>query len=167
MDSTQLSDEGQVYQLDKLMEETRSLAAKYRAATGQTLPVTHDLACYDAIRLLGLIVPEELEAGIDAIQEIEDATDKFTIKGRVQFSNAKGKQQRIGQLNLDSQWTACLLVLLNDDYLPTLILRTDRNIIEEVMASKPANKRGAMTVAQFRKIATVIWENLAEPENVD
>ena len=157
MNNIAKTDEGQVYQLDKLMEETRSLAAKYRDATGQTLPVSHDLACYDAIRLLGLSAPDGTEAGIDAIRTHESQTDKYTIKGRVQFSSAKGKQQRVGQINLEADWQYCLLVLMNDEYLPTVILQADYHSLEKALADKSGNKRGAMSVAQFRKVASTIW----------
>jgi len=155
-----------VYQLDKLMEETRSLAAKYRAGTGQTLPVTHDLACYDAIRLLDLNRPVEVEAGIDAIKTSDSEPEllKYNIKGRVQFSNVRTKQQRIGQLNLDADWNLCLLVIMEDDYFPTLILAASRDSIDEVLKDKPANKRGAMTVAQFRIISELVWEKEASAE---
>ena len=43
-----------VYKLDKLMAETRRLAAEYRRSTGSTLPVSAELAKFDAISLLGL-----------------------------------------------------------------------------------------------------------------
>ena len=158
MNTATASDEKDIYQLDVLMEETRSLAAKYRAATGQTLPVSHDLACYDAMRILGLSAPLSPEAGIDAIKVTEKGQDKFVIKGRVQFSNAKGKQQRIGQLNLDADWQVVILVLMDDDYLPTTILASDKARISEVLAEKTANKRGAMTVAQFRRLADTVWQ---------
>ncbi len=157
MDSTQLKDGTQIYQLDKLMEETRSLAAKYRSATGQTLPVSHDLACYDAIRLLNLQPPETVEAGVDAISNTDDRV-KYTIKGRVQFSNTKGRQQRIGQINLDADWGVCLLVLLDDEYQPTTILEATKETISTVLSEKPVNKRGAMTVAQFHKLADIVWQ---------
>lgn len=154
--STQ-SDELDIYQLDKLMEETRSLAAKYRAATGQTLPVSHDLACYDASRLLDLSHPVSQESGIDAIKQQDSEQEKYVIKGRVQFSNVKTKQQRIGQLNMDADWQFVILVLMDDDYLPTQMLRCSNETIREVLADKPVNKRGAMTVAQFRRIADIVW----------
>lgn len=161
MNTAPASDQKELYQLDKLMEETRSLAAKYRAATGQTLPVSHDLACYDAMRILGLIAPVTTEASVDALKVTDDGQQKYAIKGRVQFSNVKGKQQRIGQLNLDADWQVVLLVLMDDDYLPTSILSSTKAQIAEVLAEKAANKRGAMTVAQFRRLAESVWQ--AEP----
>jgi hypothetical protein len=40
--------------IDKLMAEARRLAVEYRQTTGKTLPVTSEIAVYDAIRLLNL-----------------------------------------------------------------------------------------------------------------
>lgn len=148
----------EVYKLDKLMEETRQLAAKYRDATGQPLPVSHDLACYDAIRYLSLEAPEKPESGVDAIGTGAQEGLKFQIKGRVHFSNTKGKQQRIGQLNLEGGWDICLLVILNEDYQSEEILAADKAAIQNAIGDKKINKRGAMTVSQFRAIAEVIWQ---------
>jgi len=156
------SDERDIYQLDKLMEETRSLAGKYRAGTGQTLPVSHDLACYDAMRLLGLSEPESQEAGVDAIKVTGNTIEKYHIKGRVQFSDVRVKQQRIGQLNLNADWQVVVLVLLDDDYMPTSILSCSHEAVAEVLGDKPTNKRGAMTVAQFRRIADCAWQSDTE-----
>jgi len=153
-----------VYQLDILMEETRQLASKYRDATGQPLPVSHDLACYDAIRYLKLGTPEKVEASVDAISTSDSADvipkdQKIQIKGRVQFISAKGKQQRIGQLNLDGNWDYCLLVLLNENYDSDVILAASKATILEAIGDKKINKRGAMTVSQFRAIADTVWKN--------
>ncbi len=157
----------ELYQLDKLMEETRQLAAKYKDATGQPLPVSHDLACYDAIRLLNLRQPEQPEAGIDAIGAGELEGQKFQIKGRVHFQNLKGKQQRIGQLSLDGSWDICLLVILNEDYQSEDIFAADKNTIAAALGDKKVNKRGAMTVAQFKAISESVWslesEQVEEP----
>ena len=155
----------EVYQLDKLMEETRQLASKYRDATGQPLPVSHDLACYDAMRYLNLRTPEKTEASVDAVGADVLGGQKFQIKGRVQFPNLKGKQQRIGQLNLDGNWDICLLVLLNDSYQAEEILAADKETICEAIGDKKINKRGAMTVSQFRAIAESIW--IAQQQDVD
>ena len=155
----------ELYQLDTLMEETRQLAAKYRDATGQPLPVSHDLACYDAIRLLNLKTSDKTEAGVDAIGLDELADKKFQIKGRVHFANMKGKQQRIGQMNLEGVWDICLLVILNEDYHAAEILAADKETIVEAIGDKKINKRGAMTVSQYRAIAEQVW--LMEQQDSD
>jgi len=157
----------ELYQLDKLMEETRQLAAKYRDATGQPLPVSHDLACYDAVRYLNLKTADKPEASVDAIGLGELEGHKFQIKGRVQFNNLKGKQQRIGQMNLEGNWDVCLLVLLKDDYHAEVILAADKMAIREAIGDKKINKRGAMTVSQFRAIAEPVWSTEQQEADVD
>ena len=157
----------EIYQLDKLMEETRQLAAKYRDATGQPLPVSHDLACYDAIRYLNLKTPEKPEASIDAYGIGDLEGQKFQIKGRVQFSNTKGKQQRLGQMNLEGNWDVCLVVILKEDYHAEVILAANEMVIQKAIGDKKINKRGAMTVSQFRAIAEPVWLSDAQDADVD
>lgn len=141
-----------IYDLDKLMSETRKLAGEYRKTTGQTLPVTADLANYDAIRLLELETPEEKIAGIDAIKDGK----KYQIKGRVLFGDEK-KGQRVGQINLGGQWDAVLLVLFNGMYQPTVILEASREVLEPVVNLK-SNPRGALTVGRFQSLSTQLWQ---------
>lgn len=43
-----------IYSIDKLMHETRQLAAKYHQTTGTALPVTGEIARFDAAKALGL-----------------------------------------------------------------------------------------------------------------
>jgi hypothetical protein len=148
----------EVYQLDTLMSETRDLAAKYRQATGQTLPVSHDLACYDAIRILNLAEPEETEASVDALDKSSEPPVKIQIKARVMFASNKGKQQRIGQLSLPGNWQRTLLVLLDEQYQTQHIYQAERTAIEAALADKPVNKRGAMTVPRFKAIAECVYD---------
>ncbi len=83
----------------------------------------------------------------------------------MQLTSSRGKQQRIGQLNLEGNWDICLLVLLNEDYESQEILAADKEIIREAIGNKKINKRGAMTVSQFKAIADTIW--VAEQQDVD
>ncbi len=140
------------YDLDKLMFETRRLAGEYRKTTGQTLPVTADLANYDAVRLLGLTVPEEKVSGVDAVQ----GEKKILIKGRVLFGNEK-KGQRLGQINLAGHWDSVILVLFNDEYQPTEMLEATREQIEPVVAGK-SNPRGSLTVGRFKSFSNQVWQ---------
>lgn len=144
------------YSVDKLTAEARRLAADYRRATGKTLPLSGEIAVNDALRLLGLELPDEVTAGCDAVRRTGTGTVRVQIKGRVVFEEGKGAA-RIGQLKLDQQWDETVLVLMDDDYEPFEIYRADRAAIESVLEKKAANKRGAMTVAQFRIIAQCVW----------
>ena len=56
-----------VYSLDKLISETRRLAAEYKRSTGQSLPVSGEIARHDAARILDLTLCEPRTGGVDAI----------------------------------------------------------------------------------------------------
>ncbi len=152
------------YSVDVLMQQARQLAANYRRATGKTLAgVSGELSSYDAVRLLHL-EPVADQIGYEAVgteQSGDLQGEKVQIKGRTIFSDAKTSQQRIGQLKMEQNWDSVVLVLLNDDYEPFEIYEIDRatlsdNIIDP--QSKKA-KKGAMTVARFKKIATLAWSD--------
>ena len=144
------------YSMSKLTEEARRLAAEYRRATGKTLPLSPEIAVNDAIRLLGMAQSDD--EGCDAVYESEGRLKRVVVKGRAIFDESKNAQ-RIGQLKMDKAWDEALLVLMDEDYQTTEIYRATRNKMDEVLAEKPANKRGVMTVKQFKIIAEKAWPN--------
>jgi len=149
----------EVYNLDRLMAQTRALAAEYRRATGKTLPVTTELAVHDAIRLLELEPAPAAAAGYDAIQRESGRRHKVLIKGRAIFDPGK-RRQRIGQLNLAADWDRLVLVLLDERYEPTEIYRLERAIIEQLEARLNASRRarrGLLSVARARSIGDLCW----------
>lgn len=121
-----------------------------------------ELAVYDAIRLLHL-APAPDQIGYEAVGT-ENSGDlegeNIQIKGRTIFSDSKNKNaQRLGQLKMEQAWDSVVLVLMDDDYEPFEIYEIDRatlsdNVLDPV--SKKARK-SAMTVARFKKIATLSW----------
>ncbi|MFN4289277.1 MAG: hypothetical protein ACOY3E_01915 [Pseudomonadota bacterium] len=145
------------YDVDKLMAEARRLAADYHKATGQTLPLSNEIARHDAIRLLGLQLPAEPIAGVDAIGEGERAGLKIQIKGRVMFEESRTRQ-RIGQLGFDGQWDRVVLVLMDENYQPMELIEASRDSLSAALADIKPNKRGAMTVARFRNLGRVVWQ---------
>jgi hypothetical protein len=142
------------------MDETRRLAAEYRRATGKPLAVSSELAVYDAARLLDLAIAEDVQAGIDAIGQVgERQGRRYQIKARTIFDEAKGGQ-RIGQLKVEQEWDAVLLVLMDENYEPFEIYEADRATLEEALAEaqkSKRSKRGAMSVARFKIIAQLAW----------
>lgn len=138
------------------MAEARRLAAEYRRVTGKTLPLSGEIAVNDAIRLLQLELPVTSADGCDAIRRQGEQLQKLQVKARVMFEEHKSGY-RLGQLKLDRPWDALLLVLLDDQYEPVEIYEADRASIERVMAGKDKNKRGSMTVAQFKIIGRRVW----------
>jgi hypothetical protein len=149
-----------VYAVDKLIEQTRKLAAEYRQMTGQPLPVTAEIANFDAARLLELEIIQPPPGGYDAVglQPPREGL-RYQIKGRAIFDEKKGGQ-RIGQLKLEQPWDAVLLVLLDEQYQPSEIYEAGREQIEAAMSAADEGsrgKRGAMSVARFRHIASLVW----------
>ena len=156
------------YSVDVLMQQARQLAANYRRATGKTLAgVSGELSTYDAIRLLHL-APAPNQIGYEAIGTEDSGdlcNDKIQIKGRTIFSDSK-TTYRIGQLKMEQDWDSVVLVLLNDDYEPFEVYEIDRETLSENVIDKQSKKakKGAMTVARFKKIATLAWSNEWESE---
>ncbi len=157
-----------LYSIDKLMHETRQLAARYRQTTGTTLPITGEIARFDAAKALGLTLHDNLNSSYDAIGKSGRlANQKVVIKGRAIFDSSKSAP-RIGQLNPAQDWDGALLVLFDEGYQPVEIYYASKDIIEETLQQRDSNrkKRGAMSIAQFKIIGERLWtaENGVEAE---
>ncbi len=155
--------ESNTYSVNVLMEQARTLAANYRKTTGKTLPgVSGELAVYDAIRLLKLTSVDDnlpYEAiGTEDSGDLEN--ERIQIKARTIFSDSKGSP-RMGQVKVSEHWDSVVLVLMNDEYEPFEMYEIDRPTLEDNIAEKDSSrgKRGAMTVARFKKIATLAWSS--------
>lgn len=148
-----------VYALDRLLAETRRLAADYRAATGKVLPVSAEIAVYDAIRLLGL-EPAPAGSAHDAERVRDGVRERVLVKGRVVFDPQRGGQ-RLGQLKLDRDWEVLVVVLLDSRYEPTELIEVPRAAIEETLGadgpSAARSRRGALSVARARIIGERVW----------
>jgi hypothetical protein len=148
-----------VYSLDRLIGETRRLAAEYRRATGKTLPVTAELAIQDAIRLLRLEPAPPGTVGHDAIRLRAGRRERLQIKGRAIFDENK-PGHRIGQLKVEQDWDALILVLMDEQYEPCEIYEADRDTIFEHLNEgdgSQRNRKGAMSVARFKIIGNRVW----------
>ena len=153
------------YDVSLLMTQTRKLASDYRRQTGQALPVTEELARFDAISILGLAKVEGKE-GIDAKDKTAatKSENQYLIKGRVIFKAGKARQ-KLGGLNLQYPWTHLLMVIYDAEYLPTQIHKISREIIDRELENSPKDKRGSMTVAKYKAIGELIWENPEQNAN--
>ncbi len=144
-----------VYSVDRLIAEARRLAAEYRRTTGRPLAgISSEVCVHDAIRLL------DLEAttgpGYDAIGRGARAGLRIQIKGRtIPASGRSG--QRIGQLRLDREWDLVLLVLMDDELEPFEIHEATREAVVEALDEGKRSRRGAMSVARFRRIGRLVW----------
>jgi hypothetical protein len=153
------------YDISLLMAQTRKLASDYRNETGHALPVTEELARFDAVTLLKLRKIEGHE-GVDAVsaealKQDQQPVDRFLIKGRVIFKGGKARQ-KLGKLSLASDWNQLLMVIYNADYHPTHIYQVARDIIEQELDKVSIDKRGSMTVAKYKAIGKLIWDAQAK-----
>lgn len=159
----------ELYSIDKLMHETRQLAAKYRQTTGSTLPVTGEIARFDAAKALNLALIDDASSPIDAIGRSGDRKgERFIIKGRAIFDQTRASP-RIGQLNPEQDWDRVVIVLFDEQYQPDEIYEASRDAVADALgAKKDSNrkKRGAMSIAQFKIIGERVWsrENGLEQE---
>jgi len=152
-----------VFSIDKLMLETRRLAAEYRQSTGQVLPISGELARYDSARLLKLVPLQTPLKSVDFVgNEGPLANQLIQIKSRVIFDEQKSGY-RIGQLDLGASWQVCALVLYQANYEPFAIYLATQEAILEAIAKKPDahRARGLMSLAQFKHMANLVWT----PEN--
>ena len=144
-----------VYSVDKLITETRRIAKEYRLATGKTLPVTAEIAINDAISILEMQSNKTKNVGYNAIYNRGGENLKVQIKGRAIFDDKKGGY-RIGQLKVEQDWDAIILVIMNADFMPEEIYMAERDIILDELEKK-TNKKGAMTLAKFKLISALLW----------
>ncbi len=142
-----------LYAVDKLMSEARRIAAEYRRTTGKSLGISAEIARHDACRLLQLEAGDN-SGGFDAYDK---DGKKIQIKGRTIFDESKSGQ-RIGQLKLEQDWDAVVLVLMDSDFQPTQIYRAEHDEVMDTVEETKRSKRGAMSVAKFKKIGHLVWQ---------
>jgi len=154
-----------VYSTEKLISEARRLAAAYRKTTGKPLGISSEIAEFDAADKLDLELCQEPTNGYDAIGKGIREGKRVQIKGRAVFDEQKSGQ-RIGQLKIEQEWDSVVLVIMDDNYDAIEIFEANRDIIIEALnenKSSNRNKRGAMSLAKFKKISTLVWENKKLP----
>jgi hypothetical protein len=146
-----------IYAAKELISQARNLAADYRRTVGRPLPgISNEIAEYDAICLLGLQSVEDKSLGYDAIDP--HTGERIQIKSRTLFDEAKGGA-RIGQLKVNQDWDAVVLVLMDENYQPMEIYQARRDELEEYINQTSPNraKRGALSVARFKIIGELRW----------
>ena len=139
----------------------KPLAREYYEITGRPLGVTAEIAEYEAARILGLKLSPARQPGYDAIRTSPDGDQLLQIKGRCLSTSSK-PGQRLGSIDLEKEWDAVLLVLLDQRYAPTAIYEGDRPAIADALlkpGSKARNERGQLSVSKFKSIGREIWPN--------
>ena len=142
-----------IHAVDKLIGEARRIAAEYRRTTGKSLGISSEISKHDGCYLLGLEPVNERVGGYDAE---DDDGNKIQIKGRVIFDESKNVQ-RLGQLKLEQDWDAVVLVLMDENFETFEIYQAWREDILDALDESSRNKRGAMSVARFKNIANLVW----------
>lgn len=146
-----------LYSLDKLIEETRKLAAEFRRTTGTMLPVSGEIARYDVSTLLDLQLTDQRTGGVDAIGQGSRTGQRIQIKGRVIADSVKSVH-RLGQFNMDGDWNTVILSLMDDNFEPQEIYEASRgDIMDALQPDSKRAKRGALSVAKFKIISKLIW----------
>jgi len=146
------------YAIDKLIEETRNLAAAFRESTGTMLPVSGEIARYDVSRHLDLELCEDRNCGYDAVGKGELDGLRVLIKSRVVGEQVKSGH-RIGQINPDGGWDLLALSLMDNDFQATEIYMASREDVLEAIASTNSKRarRGALSIAKFKIIGERVW----------
>ncbi|GMU68249.1 MAG: hypothetical protein AMXMBFR37_05820 [Steroidobacteraceae bacterium] len=142
-----------------VLGEAKKLARRYRALTGKPLGVTGEVAEFEAARILGLELVPPRQAGYDAIRIEDGARVRLQIKVRCILPGSK-PGQRIGSIDVDKEFDAVLLVLMDEALDATAIYEADRTSVIAALTtpgSKSRNERGALGVSKFKSIATLVW----------
>lgn len=146
-----------LYSAKELIAQARNLAAEYRRTMGRPLPgISNEIAEFDAVSLLGLEPVGDDNLGYDAIEP--DSGLRLQIKSRTLFDESKSSSARIGQLKMNQEWDAVLLVLMDDNYEPFEIYQAMRAELEEYVDPNSSRaRRGALSVARFKIIGELRW----------
>ena len=147
-----------LYSIDKLINETRRLAAEFKRSTGTMLPVSGEIARYDVSRHLNMRLNEDHDCGYDAIGTGQFENLRVQIKSRVVGDSVKSNY-RIGQLNTNGNWDIVVLSLMDNEFEPLEMYQASREEIINALSKVGGknSKRGAISVAKFKIIGQLIW----------
>ncbi|MFA5909277.1 MAG: hypothetical protein WC815_10905 [Vicinamibacterales bacterium] len=109
-----------------ILSAAKRLAQEYRELTGKPLGVTGEVAEYEAARLLGVELTPARHAGYDAVRRNDGR--RFQIKGRCMLPGSK-PGQRLGSIDIDKEFDAVLMVLLDETLDATAIYEAERKAV--------------------------------------
>ncbi len=155
-----------LYSIDKLINETRKLAAEFKRTTGTMLPVSGEIARYDVARQLDLTLSEDRNCGYDAIGNNKREGLRVLIKSRVIGDMVK-PGHRIGQLNPNGNWDVVILSLMNNEFEALEMYQLTHDEALDALSSdnEKRSKRGAISVAKFKIISELVWTKEQGVEN--
>lgn len=143
----------------EILKDAKALARRYRALTGRPLGITGEVAEYEAARILGLELTPVRQTGYDAIEKNSGKIRRLQIKGRCLLPNCK-PGQRLSSIDIDKDWDAVLMVLLDENFDATAIYEAKRAAVVAALTapgSKARNERGALGVNKFKAIGKLRW----------
>lgn len=146
--------------MDALLGEVKRLAAEYYQLTGKPLGVTGEIAEYVVAHALGLELAPPRTAGYDAIRRTDQGDVRVQIKGRALGADAK-PGQRLGRIKPGAACDVVILAVLDPATLDPVEMweASYDTVVErlEVPGSKARNERGALSVREFKRLATLVW----------
>lgn len=142
-----------LYSIDKLISETRRLAAEFKRTTGTMLPVSGEIARHDVSRILNLTLNNDHSCGYDAIgNELREGL-RVQIKSRVIGDGVKSGH-RLGQLKPNGNWDIVILSLMNNEFEPIEMYQLSR---QEVINALSKTNKNTISVAKFKFIGVLVW----------
>ena len=143
----------------KILHKAKRLAQRYRQLTGKPLGITGEVAEYEAARILGVKLTPARNTGFDATEKKNGSLRRLQIKSRCLLPNCK-PGQRLGSIDIEKEFDAVLMVLLDENFNATAIYEAERkaviNAIKEP-GSKSRNERWALGVNKFKAIGKLRW----------
>jgi hypothetical protein len=139
----------------EILAAVRPLAAEYYRLTKKPLGVTGEVAEYVAAELLGLKLSPARTTGYDALR----GTERIQIKGRAYGKDSK-PGQRMSRIKPDAPCDTVMLVLLDNSTLePREIWEAPFSavVVRLGFSQSKSRARGALGVAEFKKIAHRVW----------
>jgi hypothetical protein len=144
----------------EILRDAKKLAQDYRRLTGKPLGITGEVAEYEAARILKVQLTPARQAGYDAVEQRDGVEWRLQIKGRCLLDDAK-PGQRVGSIQINKDWDAVLLVILDQNFEAVEIYEAAREPVVQALTapgSKARNERGALSVSKFKAIGKLRWQ---------
>jgi hypothetical protein len=144
----------------EVLRKAKLLAQRYRKLTGKPLGITGEVAEYEAARVLGVKLTPARNTGFDATERKNGSIRRLQIKSRCLLANCK-PGQRLGSIDIEKEFDAVLMVLLDENFDATAIYEAGRDAVIKAIkepGSKSRNERWALGVNKFKAIGKLRWK---------
>ena len=137
----------------EIIAQVKPLAAEYYRLTGKPLGATGEIGECEVARLLDLTLVDARTPGYDATDRSGER--RYQIKTRSLGTAARKKTQSTGKMDIDKDWDAVLLALMNESFEMQEIWEADRADVERELndrGSKGRNERYQLSLSKFQEI---------------